>query len=497
MFAATLRRNVFSGLTVALAMVPEAIAFAFVAHVSPLVGLYAAFIVCLVTSAFGGRPGMVSGANGALAVVMVALVSTHGVQYLFAAVVLMGVIQILLGLLRIGKYVRMIPHPVMLGFVNGLAVVIFLAQLGHFKANGVWLDAPALWLMLALAALTMALIYWLPRLHPGLPAPLIAVIAVSLLVTLCGWHTRTVGDMASIAGGWPRFALPAVPLDWQTLRIVLPYSAILAAVGLVETLLTLNLIDEMSDTRGQPNRECLAQGAANILCGVFGGMGGGAMIGQSMINVNNGGLRRVSGIVTALALIAFVLFLSRWIAMIPLAALAGVMFVVCQKTFAWGSLRLIGKVPRADLWVIVAVTVTTVLADLAIAVLVGVIISALVFAWEQAKRIRVARRVDGDTAHYAVEGTLFFASTTAFAAAFAPKEDPALSVVDFAGARLADHSAIEALDALAARYRALGKTVRLRHLSPDCRALLERAAAALVIEAPDDPRYYVADDRID
>ena len=498
---AELRQNVFSGLTVALAMVPEAIAFAFVAHVHPLTGLYAAFLMCLITAVFGGRPGMISGATGALAVVMVSLVVTHGVEYLFATVILMGLIQLLAGALRLGKFIRMVPHPVMLGFVNGLALVIFMAQLGHFKdADGSWLGGTALYTMIGLTALTMALIYLLPRLSKALPASLVAILSVATLVQDFGLETRTVGDMADIAGGLPQFHVPEVPWNLETLRIVLPYSLILAAIGLIESLLTLNLIDDITDTRGQPNRECLAQGTANIVTGLFGGMGGCAMIGQSMINVNSGGTRRLAGIVAAIALIAFIALLSAWISLIPLAALVGLMFVVSEKTFAWGSVRILGRVPKHDALVIVAVTVVTVLTDLAIAVGVGVVISALVFAWQHAKDITITSRITGeaDTAvkTYEVRGTLFFASTANFLAQFAAKNDPGEVVVEFRDAKVMDHSAIEAIEALAERYRAQGKHIRLRHLSPDCRELLDKARSAMEMDTAHDPHYHLADDRL-
>ena len=393
-FAET-RTNILSGLTVALALVPEAIAFALVAHVSPLVGLYAAFMVSLITSLIGGRPGMISGAAGSLAVVMVALVVQHGAEYLFATVVLMGVLQILFGLLKFGKFIRMVPHPVMLGFVNGLAIVIFLAQLVHFKVAGaggamVWMQGAQLYTMLGLVGLTMAIIYLLPRLTTVIPSTLAAIAVVSVLVIFGGIHTKTVGDLASIAGGLPLFHIPSVPMNWDTLRIIFPYSLILAGIGLIESLLTLNLIDDMTQTRGKPNRACVGQGIANVATGLFGGMGGCAMIGQSMINVTNGAVKNISGIAASLFLLSFILFASKWIEMIPLAALIGVMFVVSEKTFEWGSFRLFGKVPKADILVGLTVAIVTVLTDLAIAVIVGVIISALVFAWQHAKNINVS-----------------------------------------------------------------------------------------------------------
>jgi SulP family sulfate permease len=496
------KTNLLSGLTVALAMVPEAIAFALVAQVSPLTGLYAAFIVALITSAFGGRPGMISGATGALAVVMVALVVQHGVEYLFATVVLMGLLQLLFAAARLGKFIRMVPHPVMLGFVNGLAIVIFLAQFSHFKVTGedgssAWLSGLALGLMVGLIALTVAIIYLLPKLTKAIPATLVAIVAVTLLVIGLDLDTRTVGDLGSIAGGLPSFHLPQVPWNLETLRIVLPYSLILAAIGLIESLLTLNLIDDMTETRGRPNKECAAQGAANVVTGFFGGMGGCAMIGQSMINVNNGALHRLSGIATALFLLSFILFGSALIERIPLAALIGVMFVVAEKTFEWGSFRLFGKVPRADIFVGLLVAFVTVIADLALAVIVGVIVSALAFAWEHAKRVRVSARslADGGKA-YEVEGTLFFASVQNFQEQFNPREDADRVEIDFRAARLMDHSAIETVNALAERYQRAGKSLKLRHLSPDCLELLDKARKMIVVDYREDPQYRVADDQL-
>ena len=493
-----IKTNLLSGLTVALALVPEAIAFALVAHVSPLTGLYAAVLVSFITSAFGGRPGMISGAAGALAVVMVALVVQHGAQYLFAAIVLMGVLQILFALARLGKFIRMVPHPVMLGFVNGLAIVIFVAQFEHFKIGGGWMSGPQLWTMLGLVALTMAIIYVTPKITKAVPATLVGIVVVALLAHFLHIDTKTVGELGSIAGGLPDFHVPDVPFNLETLRIVFPYSLVLAGVGLIETLLTLTLIDEITDTRGQPNRESMAQGAANIVTALFGGMGGCAMIGQSMINVGNGATGRLSGIAASLFLLSFILFGSSVIEQIPLAALIGVMFVVCEKTFEWGTFRLFGKVPRADALVIVLVAGVTLVFNLATAVVVGVIVSALVFAWQHAKRIGVSTRVDEQGWKvYELEGTLFFASSANFQELFAPKEDPQDVVVEFRRARVVDHSAIQAIDALAERYRSVGKRLHLRHLSPDCRSLLERAKDMIEVSLPEDPRYRVADDKLD
>ena len=492
-----IKTNLLSGLTVALALVPEAIAFALVAQVSPLTGLYAAVLVALITASFGGRPGMISAAAGSLAVVMTALVVQHGAQYLFAAVVLMGVLQLLFAAFRLGKFIRMVPHPVMLGFVNGLALVIFVAQFGHFKTGGQWMAGAELLTMLAVVAATMAVIYLTPRITKAVPATLVGILLATAGCALLGIDTKTVGELGSIAGGLPSFAVPEVPWKLETLRIVFPYALVLAGVGLIESLLTLTLIDEITDTRGQPNRECMALGAANVVTGFFGGMGGCALIGQSMINVNSGGTGRLSGIVAALFLLSFILVGSSWIEQIPLAALIGVMFVVCEKTFEWGTFRLFGKVPRADALVIVLVAGITLAFDLAVAVLVGVVVSALVFAWQHARQIRVATSIDAQGWKvYELEGTLFFASVSGFQALFTPKEDPQDVVIEFRRARVADHSAIQAIDALAERYRAMGKRLHLRHLSPDCRELLERARDMIEVNLPEDPRYHVADDKL-
>ncbi len=496
------KNDLLSGLTVALALVPEAVAFAFVAHVEPLVGLYAAFLVGLIAAVVGGRPGMISGATGALAVVMVALVNSHGVEYLFATVVLMGLIQIAVGLLKLGKFIRMVPHPVMLGFVNGLAIVIFLAQLKSFQvpdAAGIdrWMQGPELYTMLALVLLTMAIIHLLPKLTRALPASLAAILVVTALVIGLGLESRTVGDMASIAGGLPEFHLPAVPLSWETLGVIFPYAVVLAAIGLIESLLTLSLIDEITETRGQGNRECIGQGTANLVTGFFGGMGGCAMIGQSMININSGGRGRLSGISAALFLLIFILFAADLIEMIPLAALTGVMFMVVIGTFEWSSFRIMRKIPRADAFVIVLVSGVTVATDLAIAVVVGVIVSALVFAWEHAKHITVRSyegRLGGKV--YELHGPLFFASVNNFQELFDPKNDPDDVVVEFQHSRVMDHSAIEAIDTLAERYLNAGKRLHLRHLSDECRRLLRQAGDLVEVNVIEDPKYRVAVDQL-
>tara|TARA_R110002096_G_scaffold99189_8_gene220034 strand:+ start:32523 stop:34079 length:1557 start_codon:yes stop_codon:yes gene_type:complete len=505
------RADILSGLTVALALVPEAVAFAFVAGVPPLVGLYAAFMVGLITAVFGGRPGMISGATGALAVVLVALVAEHGIEYMFAAVVLMGVLQVLAGVLRLGKFIRMVPHPVMLGFVNGLAIVIFLAQLGQFKTAGVdgqmeWMAGSPLAIMLGLVALTMAIIHFLPKFTKVVPASLAAIIVVTLLVMGMRLESPTVVDSlrtltgnveASLAGGLPTFHFPSVPLNFETFRIVFPYAVILAAVGLIESLLTLTLVDELTETRGRSNKECIAQGAANVTCGFFGGMGGCAMIGQSMININSGGRGRLSGITAAVVLILFVVVASPLIEVVPVAALVGVMFMVVLGTFEWSSFRVMTKVPISDAIVILLVSGVTVMTDLAVAVLVGVIVSALVFAWKHAKVIHAFTSTDAEGCKvYSLRGPLFFGSSKSFLELFDPKTDPDDIVIEFQHARVSDHSAIEAIDTLAERYLALGKTLHLRYLSPDCRQLLRKAGNLVEVNVIEDPKYYVADDAL-
>ena len=497
-----LKTELLSGLTVALALVPEAVAFAFVAGVAPLVGLYAAFIVCLITSVFGGRPGMISGATGALAVVMVSLVTQHGVEYLFATVVLMGILQVIFGVLKLGKFIRLVPEPVIYGFVNGLAIVIFLAQFGQFKEKSVtgelsWIAGSALYTMLAIIALTMMVIYLLPKLTKSFPAPLAGILIASAVVLGFGIDTKTVGDLASIKGGFPSFHFPNVPLNFETLRIIFPYALILAGIGLIESLLTLTLVDELTETRGKGNKECVAQGTANVVTGFFGGMGGCAMIGQSIINVTSGGRSRVSGIMAAVSLLIFILFGSELIQRVPVAALVGVMFMVCVGTFEWASFKIWNKIPKADFLVIILVTTLTVVFDLAIAVIAGVIVSALIFAWENAVRIRARKYVDDKgIKHYEVRGPLFFASTTHFLEKFESQADPADVIVDFKESRVFDHSGIEAIQKLSDRYQKIGKRIRFRHLSEDCRQLLAKAGVVIEINQDEDPHYPVADDQI-
>lgn len=507
-FAATftpdrIKTELLSGLTVALALVPEAVAFAFVAQVEPLVGLYAAFIVGLITALFGGRPGMISGATGALAVVMVSLVMDHGVQYLFATVVLMGILQVIAGVARLGKFIRMVPYPVMLGFVNGLAIVIFLAQLEQFKVqvpgaeDGVkaYMMGGQFYLMLGLVVATMAIIYLSGKVTKLVPAPLVGIVAVSAIVIGFGLDARTVGDMASVAGGLPAFSVPSVPLTFETLAIIFPYALILAAIGLIESLLTLNLVAEITETKGGASQECAAQGASNIVTGFFGGMGGCAMIGQSMINIESGGRTRLSSASAALFLLAFILFASGLIEQIPLAALTGVMFMVVIATFAWSSLRIMHKIPKSDAFVLVLVSGVTVVEDLAIAVVVGVIVSALVFAWKSSTRIFTRVEMDEKGRKvYRVVGPIFFGSIESFNSLFDPKDDPDRVIVDFAESRVLDHSGLQAIDNLAERYKRSGRTMRLVHLSADCKALLTKAGTMVKASEEEDPIYGVAVD---
>jgi SulP family sulfate permease len=495
------KNEILAGLTTALALVPEVVAFALLAHISPLVGIGSACLICLITSMFGGRPGMISGAAGSVAVVIVSLVVQHGVEYLFAAVLLMGLLQVGIGLLRFGKFIRLVPQPVVFGFVNGLALIIFMAQLEQFKVRDAagathWLSGAPLALMLGLVALTMAIVYLLPRLTKAVPASLTAIILVSALVILGGLETKSVGDIASIAGGLPKLHLPQVPLQWHTLVIVFPYALIMALVGLTESLLTLTVVDEMTDTRGRSNQECVAQGLANISSGLCGGMGGCAMIGQTMVNLESRGRGRLSGVVAALALALFVVAGSSLIERLPLAALVGVMFMVVIGTFEWASLRILRRMPRTDVLVMLLVTLVTAISqNLALAVLLGVVVSALAFAWENAKRIRARKYVDAQgVKHYEIYGPLFFGSVQAFTEKFDVPADPTKVIIDFRESRVADMSGIDALHKLTERYQRLGKTLHLRHLSPNCRQLLRNAGALIEVNILDDPEYRVATD---
>ena len=491
------KNDILSGLTVALALVPEAVAFALLAGLNPLVGLYAAFTIGIVTSILGGRPGMISGATGAIAVVIGTLVALHGVEYLFAAVVLTGIIQIVFGLLRMGKFIRLVPHPVFLGFVNGLAIVIFLSQVKQFKVGDEWITGTPLALMLVIVAITMMIIHFLPKLTRAVPSTLVAIVIGTLAVLFLGLDTRTVGDIAPIGGIFPPFHLPDVPLSIEMLKIVFPYAIVMALVGLIESLLTLNLIDDLTETTGQPNRECIGQGVANTVTGFFGGMGGCAMVGQSLINIKSGGRGRLSGIVASLVLLFFILYLAKYIEMIPVAVLIGVMMMVVIGTFEWGSFRLFGKVPLPDIIVGISVAVITVLTDnLALAVIAGVIMSALSYAWASAGKIHSMEEneLDGKKT-YRIHGALFFASINTFHSIFNPKEDPKNVYIDFKDSRVIDHSAIQAIDKLAERYQKEGKTLHLMHLSEECRLLLKTARNLVEVNVLEDPQYHVAIDK--
>lgn len=519
------KNEITSGITVALALVPEAVAFSFVAGVDPLVGLYAAFMVGLITSIFGGRPGMISGATGALAVVMVALVkegnemglamadpiANMGLQYLFVTVIIMGIIQALAGILQLGKFIRLVPHPVMLGFVNGLAIVIFLSQLNMFKTmdGGIahWLQGPQLLTMAVLVIATMTIMHFLPKITGKVPAALTAILVITAASIIFKLDVATVGSFIrdgggeGLKGGLPQFQaqiFTIIPWNLETLSFVLPYAFILAGIGIIESLLTLNLLDEITETRGNSNKECVAQGAANIVTGLFGGMGGCAMIGQSIINVNSGGRGRLSGIVAAIALLCFILFGSAYIELVPIAALTGIMFMVVIGTFAWSSLRIMHKIPKADALVLISVSALTVAFDLAIAVFVGIIMSALVFSWENALRIRARKRIKEDgTKVYEIWGPLFFGSTQMFVSKFDAKTDPDKIEIDFIESRVSDYSGIEAISSVVEKYEKEGKKVALKHLSSDCKKLLNKSGKkykTIIIEKIDDPRYHVVAD---
>ncbi|WP_340076441.1 SulP family inorganic anion transporter [Leptobacterium sp. I13] len=493
------KTEVLSGLTVALALIPEAVAFALIAGLSPLTGLYAAFVMGFVTAVFGGRPGMISGATGAVAVVIAALAKSHGVEYVFATVVLAGVIQVIAGVLKLGKLMRLVPHPVIFGFVNGLAIIIFMSQLDQFKdASGQWLTGTPLHTLLILVLITMLIIWGLPKISKAIPASLVAILVVFGVVILLGIDTKTVGDMASIQGGFPPFHMPDVPLNIETFSIILPYAGIVAGVGLIESLLTLNIIDEITETRGRGNKEAVAQGTANILSGVFSGMGGCAMIGQSLINISSGARARLSGIVAAVMLLVFIMFGANLIEKLPMAALTGLMIMVAIGTFEWASLRTFRRMPKSDIFVMVLVTlVTAVLHNLALAVVIGVIIAALVFAWDNAKRIRARKYVDGNgVKHYEIYGPLFFGSVTVFNEKFDILNDPDEIIIDFAESRVVDMSAIEALNKITERYQKVGKKVHLKHLSKDCRKLLKNAEEIIDVNVLEDPTYKVVVDKI-
>ena len=491
------KTEILAGLTVAMTMIPESLSFAILAGFPPLVGLYAAFIMGLVTAVFGGRPGMVSGGAGATVIVLIALMQSSGLEYVFAAVALAGVLQILVGVFKLGKFIRLVPQPVMFGFVNGLAIIIFMSQLEQFKTmvNGesVWLSGNPLYIMLGLVLLTIAIVLVFPKITKAIPASLVAIIVVFGLVLGFGIDTKTVADIASVSGGFPPFHVPEIAFTFETLKLIFPYSLIMASVGLTEGLLTLNLVDEMTGTKGSGNRECIAQGGANILNGFFFGMGGCPMIAQTLVNLSAGSRARLSGIIAAFTILIIILFGAPVIEKLPIAALVGVMVMVAIGTFEWISLRIINKMPKHDIFVGVLVAVITILLhNLALAVLIGVIISALVFAWESAKRIRAKKYIDENgVKHYEIYGPLFFASTTAFSEKFDVFEDPNEVIIDFRESKIADMSAIDALNKITERYAKLGKKVHLRHLSKDCRILLDNADDVIDINIMEDPTYKV------
>ncbi|NND32550.1 MAG: SulP family inorganic anion transporter [Saprospiraceae bacterium] len=491
--------EILSGLTVAMALIPEAVAFALIAGLSPLTGLYAAFVMGLVTSVLGGRPGMISGATGAVAIVIAALAKSHGVEYIFATVILAGLIQAIAGFLRLGKLMRLVPHPVIFGFVNGLAIIIFMSQIDQFKdGTGNWLNGEPLFILLGLVLVTMLIIWSLPKLSKAIPASLVAILVVFGVVLFFNIDTKTVGDIASISGSFPPFHIPEIPLNLTSFMLILPYAGIMAGVGLIESLLTLNIIDEITETRGSGNREAIAQGTANVLSGFFSGMGGCAMIGQSLINISAGARARLSGIVASLMLLIFIMFGAGLIEKMPMAALVGLMIMVAIGTFEWASFRTFNRMPKSDIFVMIMVTlVTAVLHNLALAVIVGVVIAALVFAWDNAKRIRARKRIDSNgIKHYEIYGPLFFGSIVAFNEKFDVLNDPDEVIIDFAESRVVDMSAIEALNKITERYQKVGKKIHLKHLSGDCRKLLQNAEEIIDVNVVEDPKYKLVVDRI-
>lgn len=519
------KNEILAGFTVAMTMIPESLSFAILAGLSPLTGLYAAFLMGLITAVLGGRPGMVSGGAGATVVTLIALMQSHGVEYVFAAVALAGILQMTVGIFKLGKFIRLVPQPVMYGFVNGLAIIIFMAQIEQFKihttsgaagtsaaaagisatgagisaagamaASGThWLTGTALWTMIALVALTIAIVYVVPKITKAVPASLVAIIVIFAIVLGFGIDTKTVKDIASVSGGFPPFHIPSVPFNFDTLRIIFPYSLVMGGVGLIESLLTLNVVDEITGTKGRANKECVAQGTANIVNGFFSGMGGCAMIAQSFVNLSAGSRARLSGIIASITILLIILFGAPIIEKLPMAALTGVMIMVAIGTFEWISFRIINKMPRHDVFVGILVAAITVwLHNLALAVLTGVIISALVFAWESAKRIRAKKYLDEKgVKHYEIYGPLFFGSVSTFTAKFDVQNDPAEIIIDFRESRISDMSAIDALNKLTERYQKAGKTLHLRHLSPDCQTLLKNAASVIDVNLLEDPEYKV------
>lgn len=490
------KNEILAGLTVAMTMIPESLSFAILAGFPPLTGLYAAFIMGLVTAVLGGRPGLVSGGAGATVITLIALMKLHGLEYVFAAVVVAGIIQITVGIFKLGKFVRLVPQSVMYGFVNGLAIVIFMSQLDQFKVRetGEWLSGTALYTMLGLVALTIGIVWLWPKITKAVPASLVAILAVFGIVLIGGVQTKTVSDIASVAGGLPPFHIPQVPFNFETLQIVLPFGLIMAMVGLTEGLLTLNLVDEIVGNKGNGNRECVAQGSANILNGFFFGMGGCPMIAQTLVNLSAGARARLSAIIAAFTILLIILVGAPVIGKLPMAALVGVMMMVAIGTFEWSSLRVINKMPKSDIFIgVVVAAVTVLMHNLALAVLIGVILSALVFAWESARRIRARKHIDEDgVKHYEIYGPLFFGSTAAFLEKFDVQDDPEMVVIDFKDSRISDMSAIDAVHKITERYRRLNKKVTLRHLSADSRLLLRNAGNIIEVNI-DDPTYKVAD----
>lgn len=492
-----LKTEILAGMTVAMTMIPESLSFAILAGLAPLIGLYAAFMMGLITAIFGGRPGMVSGGAGSTVIVLIALVATHGPEYLFAAIILAGIFQALVGIFKLGKFVRLIPQPVMYGFLNGLAIIIFMAQLEQFKvsANGVssWLTGTALMVMAALTLLTILIVVFFPKLTKAIPSSLAAIIITALLVFIFNIHTKKVLDIAAVSGKFPPFHMPGVPINWTTLKTILPYSLLMAGVGLIETLLTLNMVDEITSTKGNANKEALAQGAANLVNGFFGGMGGCAMVAQTLVNIEAGARTRLSGIIGAIAILLIILVGGSIIEQIPMAALVGVMMMVAINTFKWGSLKIIRKMPKSDIFVgMLVAAITVVLQNLALAVLIGVVIAALSFAWDNAKRIRARKSIDSEgNKVYEIYGPLFFGSTTAFLEKFNVSQDPERIIIDFKESRVADMSAIDALKNITEKYKGEGKQVVLRHLSQDCRKILADAAGFIEVDIISDPTYAV------
>lgn len=492
------KNELLAGFTVAMTMIPESLSFAILAGISPLTGLYAAFMMGLVTAILGGRPGMVSGGAGATIVVLIALIQSHGVQYLFATVVLAGIFQMLVGVFKLGKYVRLIPQPVMYGFLNGLAVIIFMAQVEQFKmtdANGVvsWLHGTSLYIMSGLTALTIAIVYFFPKITKVVPASLVAIIIVFAIVLGFNINTKTVADIAHVSGSLPSFHIPKVPFSLETLKVIFPYALIMAGVGLIESLLTLSMVDEITNSKGNANKESVAQGIANMTNGFFGGMGGCAMVAQTLVNLNAGSRARLSGIIASITILIIILVGAPFIEKIPMAALVGVMMMVAISTFQWVSITIVNKMPKSDIFVGITVAlITIVLHNLALAVLVGVIISALVFAWDNAKRIRAKKYIDENgIKYYEIYGPLFFGSVTTFIDKFDPANDPEQVVIDFKESRIVDMSAIDALNKLSKKYAQLNKKLHLKHLSEDCRKMLKNAEAVIEVNIQEDPTYKV------